>query len=100
MDSESAPAPPHKRSRDAQWEQPDERRSPAEVVTVLTVERTRIPGGSLSAWIHLLAAGPTIARALPEHGLALATEAKTVAEHAAAQHREPAYALTVERAER
>ena len=76
---------------DAKGQEPDERGTPPEIVSILPVEGTGIAQRLVGGRIALGAGRAAAALASPEHRLAVGRETKAMAEESAAQHREPAY---------
>ena len=70
----------------AQRKQCEERRSPAQVVTVLAIEGTGVQTRVGRGFVALGAARAAAARAFPAHRLAFAREAEAMAKEATAKH--------------
>lgn len=74
-----------------QWKEPHQRSAAAEILTVLMIEGASVALRVLRGRITLGSSRAAAAYALPVHGVAVAGEAKAMAEKAAAQHGSPAY---------
>jgi hypothetical protein len=86
------PPAPFERTRQAQGGQPHDWRAPSQVLSVLAVELPGVAPGVGRRRIPLLAARSAAAPAVPAHRRSVASEAVAMAEHAATQHSEAAYA--------
>jgi hypothetical protein len=76
-------------AKQPEWQSGDQRRSAAQIVAILTIERLGVAAGFVRARIPLDAARAATALARPAHGGGLAREAQAMPEDAAAQHGQP-----------
>src|SRR3954447_13666939 len=74
------------RARQAERQQPEERRAAPEVHPILAVEGCCVAARSVDAGIQLLAARAAVALAAPVHRVPLAPEAVAMSEYAAPDH--------------